>query len=107
MELIPKEIEKILPPLGNPTEKNIDSLTCKVKLFTPDSNWTWYLLAYDPEEKIAFAFVDGMEPEFGLVSIAELEMVTGPLGLKVERDLYFKKTPLREIVNEAKSRMFT
>jgi hypothetical protein len=107
MKLITKEVEKQLPPLGTLGNKSIDEITCTVKFFTPDSSWTWFILEYDPEERIAFAFVVGMECEFGLVSISELELVTGPMGLKVERDMYFQPTPLRRIVEEAKSRMFT
>ena len=35
-----------------------------------------------------------MEKELGYFTLAELESVTGPGGLKIERDLYFKPQPL-------------
>ncbi len=44
-----------------------------------------------------FGAVSGMEFELGDFSLRELEQVTGSLGLHVERDLYFKPTPLSKI----------
>ena len=38
-----------------------------------------------------------MEFELGNFSLSELQETTGPLGLHVERDLYFKPTPLSKI----------
>lgn len=63
-----------------------------VKLFTPDAGCTWLLTELDPEDPdIAFGLCDlGMGcPELGSVRISELETVRGPLGLPIERDLYF------------------
>ena len=63
-----------------------------VKLFTPDANCTWLLTELDPEDPdIAFGLCDfGLGfPELGTVRISELESIRGPLGLPVERDLYF------------------
>jgi hypothetical protein len=44
--------------------------------------------------------VDGFEKELGYFNLSELEEVTGPMGLPIERDLYFKPTPLEEIAPE-------
>ena len=63
-----------------------------VKLFTPDANCTWLLSELDPSDAdLAFGLCDlGLGyPELGSVRISELEAVRGPLGLAVERDLYF------------------
>ena len=63
-----------------------------VKFFTPDANCTWLLTELDPEgPDIAFGLCDlGLGfPELGTVRISELESVRGPMGLSVERDLYF------------------
>lgn len=64
-----------------------------VKLFTPDANATWLLTELDPRDDTrAFGLCDlglGL-PELGYVSLYELESVRGPLGLRVERDLYFE-----------------
>lgn len=64
-----------------------------VKLFTPDAQCTWLLTELDPcDDDIAFGLCDlGMgTPELGSVSIAELESVRGPLGLAIERDIWFR-----------------
>lgn len=63
-----------------------------VKLFTPDASCTWLLTELDPEDPdIAFGLCDlGLGfPELGAVRISELDSVRGPMGLPVERDLYF------------------
>ena len=67
------------------------------KLFTPDSSWTWFVLAYDPEERLAFGLVDGAVAELGYFSITELDSVRGPWGLPIERDICFNPTPLSEL----------
>lgn len=94
MELIPKEIEKQLPPLYS-QEDLADLAPVIVHLFTPDSNWDWFISEFDPKEKLAFGLVDGFEEELGYFSIHELENVTGPLGMKIERDLYWIPKPLK------------
>lgn len=64
-----------------------------VKLFTPDAGCTWLLTEIDPDDTdIAFGLCDlGMGfPELGSVSLSEITSVRGPLGLPIERDLWFK-----------------
>ena len=66
-----------------------------VKLFTPDGNATWLLTELDPNgEHLAFGLCDlGLgDPELGYVSLHELAAARGPLGLPLERDLYFAPT---------------
>ncbi len=73
-----------------------------VKLFTPDANCTWLLTVLDPQGDNAFGLCDlGMGfPELGAVSIRELEALRGPLGLPIERDLYWTPKPLETIAPE-------
>ena len=61
-----------------------------VKLFDPCGSATWLLT--EIEGDIAFGLCDlGMgSPELGSVSITELEAITGPLGIGIERDQYFE-----------------
>lgn len=64
-----------------------------VKLFTPDAGATWLLSEADPEEPMrCFGLCDLGQgfPELGWVDITEIQALRGPLGLPVERDLYFK-----------------
>ncbi len=94
MHLLTNELRKKLPALGA-TEKQEDPQVL-LKLFTPDSNWTWYVTEFDGKDTF-FGLVVGFEVELGYFSLSELEATTGPLGLHVERDLYFKPTPLSEV----------
>ena len=55
----------------------------------------WYGTEFDGRDKF-FGLVDGFE-RTGCFSLAELKSVRGPLGLPVERDLYFNPTPLSEL----------
>ena len=74
-----------------------DEAIVYAKLFTPDSNWTWYVTEYDPIDRVCFGLVVGFVPELGYFSIDELEEVTGPMGLHIERDLYFEPQPLKNV----------
>ena len=64
-----------------------------VKLFTPDANATWLLAWLEPDDPdVAFGLCClGLgTPEAGTVRLSEIAAVRGPLGLPVERDLWFK-----------------
>ena len=96
MQLINEEIKNILPKLYEQDNKNLNAIAY-VKFFTPDSNWTWYATEFDGED-IFFGLVDGFCKELGYFSLSELKSVRGPLGLKIERDLYFEPTTLKELM---------
>jgi hypothetical protein len=75
---------------GTPAELDLEPV---VKLFNPCGAATWLLTEIDPDdETVAWGLCDlGMGfPEFGTVSLAELEHYRGRLGLGIERDLHFK-----------------
>lgn len=95
MKLLTKAIAKQIPPLYS-QEKSGDSAIAYLKLFTPDSNWTWYVTEMDPETGECFGLVYGLEREFGYFSLPELEALRGPLGLPVERDRFFDPTPIKD-----------
>lgn len=97
MELLTAELRKSLPPLYA-QEKNDDPLV-HIKFFTPDSNWTWYVTegSKNEEDFVFFGYVMGLEEEWGYFSLSELASARGPLGLAVERDLYFVPTPFSKI----------
>ena len=95
MKLLTEEIKKVLPKLYEQDGKGLNAIAY-VKFFTPDSNWTWYVTEFDGKD-IFFGLVCGFEKELGYFSLSELESVKGPLGLKIERDLYFKPTMLKNL----------
>ena len=97
--LIPKEILDTLPDFYA-SEDTTDPL-CQVKLFTPDANWTWYIIELSNEDgSTCYGYVKGFENELGYFSLEEIENVRGALKLPVERDLFFEPTKLSEIMNK-------
>jgi len=99
MKLLTQEIRRKLPPLYS-QEKLGGKAMVHVKFFTPDSSWTFWATEFDPKDGLFFGLVEGHERELGYFSLAEMQQVRGPLGLPVERDLYFKPKTLEEIAPE-------
>jgi Protein of unknown function (DUF2958) len=79
-----------------------------VKIFSPIGAATWLLCSLDGgDPDIAEGLCDlGFGcPEIGFVRISELESCVLPLGLRLERDLYFKPSKtLREYADDARLR---
>ena len=95
--LIPKEIRETLPDLYA-SEDTIDPL-CQIKLFTPDANWTWFIIELSQEDKsTCYGYVKGLENELGYFSLEEIESVRGALNLPVERDLSFEPMLLSKVM---------
>lgn len=90
MELLTEELRKTLPPLYS--QEGDDNPTIHIKFFTPDSEWTWFVTEGSEQdgEFVFFGFVEGQAQEWGYFLLSELEAARGPLGLEIERDLYFK-----------------
>jgi len=94
MKLLTAEIRRRLPALYT-TQDDPDPIV-QVRLFTPWTNWTWNITEFDGED-LLFGLVEGFETEWGYSSLAELEAIRGPGGLRIERDLYFDPTPVSEV----------
>lgn len=90
-----KDINKI-PKLYEQDSKGANAVAY-VKLFTPDSNFTWYITELDPEEGLCFGLIDGFEKELGYFSLNEIEEIKGPYGLEIERDITFQPTKLKNL----------
>ena len=96
MSLIAKDIVNKIPNLYE--TENQEEKICYVKLFLPNSNWTWYIIEIDKQDNnTCFGFVDGLEQELGYFTIKELENLRGQFGLKVELDSSFTPTKLSKI----------
>lgn len=94
MQLLTAALRRTIPKLyasdGHPNP------TVQAKLFTPWTNWTWYVIEFDGEDT-CFGLVEGHERELGYFSLSELESIMGPGGLRIERDLHFKPIDLTEL----------
>jgi hypothetical protein len=97
MQLLPDELRAQLPALY--AQEKVEDPIVHIKFFTPDSGWTWYVTEGQPEEDdfLFFGFVIGLEPEWGYFQLSELETNRGPLGLPIERDLYFRPAPISQV----------
>ena len=96
MKLLTKENLKALPAQGSTIGQGEDAIA-QVKFFTPWAGWPWYAVEYNPECKLFYGLVDGFDQEVGYWTLEDLENAVGPMGMKIERDRYFKRTPLREL----------
>ena len=94
-KLIPQILLSDIPDLYA-TEGEINPL-CYVKLFTPDSNWTWYIIEVSKTDNTCYGYVNGLDSELGYFDLSEIELLNGPLGLAVERDLSFTPTTFSTI----------
>jgi len=97
MKLLTKEIKDRLPEWRS-TEGQEDPMIV-AKFFAPMSNWTWYVIEGRPYAGTweFFGLVFGHYEELGYFTLQELESVTLPLGLKVERDIHWKPKPISQV----------
>ena len=99
MKLLTKEVLKKLPNIGD-NEKNNREHIAHVKLFG-GSCFSWFISEYNPDTKMCFGWVQGLENELGFFSLIELESIKfPPFGLPIERDMWFESTPLKELMNK-------
>lgn len=96
MELMNESIKQTLPALGT-TDGQGDDAIVRVRFFNPCGAGTWLATEFDGRDTFfGWAEIYPGEGEFGYFSLSELRSVKGPLGLGIERDLYFTPCPLRE-----------
>ena len=103
-KLMTKELGEKIPALyANENAPDYDAVLAHVKLFTPFSNWTWFITEWEAETGLCFGLVQGFEEELGYFSLDELAEVTvfGQVPA-VERDLYWKPTTLGEIRRQSR-----
>ena len=87
---------------GTPDELDFKPV---VKLFNPCGAATWLLTEINPDDHtLALGLCDpGLGfPEFGTVSLTELQAYRGRLGLGIERDRHFEANkPISAYIEEA------
>lgn len=95
-DLLSKNLAKKIPKLYDTEYEPTEDKVAAVKFFHPVSGWAWYVIEYDGND-LCFGLVHGHETEFGYFSLAELSKVTDPLGLRIERDIFFRPTRVKEL----------
>ena len=96
MKLLTKELINKLPKLG--AIKDQEDPKALVKLFTPWTDWTWYILEYDSETEQCYGIADGFFKELGYFDLKEIKEITGPGGIEIERDKHFEPKNISEIM---------
>ena len=99
--LISSEILRALPEPGTTAEEKAEDHTVYAHFFCGSVD-VWMVDLVEPETGVAFGFVRlaGMEDsaEWGYFSIPELLSVrVPPFGFPVERDLFWRPTPAKNI----------
>ena len=94
MKLLDKETKSILPALYSTEDTPCSEKTIVCKFFNPMGAGTWYIAEGSEQEDgdwLFFGYCDlGFgSPEWGYVSLNELQSVKLPFGLGIERDIYF------------------
>lgn len=102
MKLLTKAIEEKLAKTPLYSQEKNPNPEIIVKFFTPWSNWSWFVTEGSKEDGDwrFFGMVHGQEKELGYFLLSELESVTGPHGLKIERDMYFDGKHLQDLRKE-------
>ena len=94
MQLLTKDLTTKLPFLYSQEYEDDPIVICK--FFAPWNSWKWYAIEFDGKD-LFFGYVAGDVPELGYFSLAELQIVKGPMGLVIERDMWFRPCRLSEI----------
>lgn len=105
MKLLTKELLKKFEEQGSTENMSPNEIKVIAKYFNPVGNGTWYAVEWLPEDEVFFGFVslyNDWNDELGYFSLEELESYQGPLGLGIERDLYFGDHTLQEILDGAR-----
>ncbi len=98
-QLMTQKLADTIPAIySNEKVSDYDAVLAHAKLFSPYSNWTWFITEMDPETGQCFGLVEGFEREIGYFDLTELAETTvfGDVPA-VERDLYWQPRTLGEI----------
>ena len=98
-QLMTEKLADTIPAIGaTENARDYDDVLARAKLFSPFSNWTWYITEMDRETGQCFGLVEGLETELGYFDLTELGETTVLGGVPaVERDLYWQPITLGEI----------
>ena len=102
-ELMTKELGEKIPALdASQNVEDSDDVVAHLKLFSPYSNWTWYVTEWEAETGLCFGLVEGFDTEWGYFGLGELAETTVFGGVPaIERDLYWEPKTIGEITRES------
>jgi hypothetical protein len=97
MELLSQDLLRRFAEVGDQEGKDAIVIA---HYFNPCGAGNWYATEFDVETGEFFGYVSifgDHNDEWGYFSLAELESYQGPLGLGIERDLYWKEKRFSQI----------
>ncbi len=92
MKLMTKEIETMLPGIGETDNLPKEQTKVPLKIFDPCGRGTWFVTEFDGRDLMYGYCVSPLGPdcdELGYMSFTELSSVKNRLGLGLERDLHW------------------
>lgn len=97
MKLLTKALERKIPKLYS--QENNPDPTVVTKFFCPWGGATWWIIEGERRDDDYLMFGLAMlftpqEAELGYISLNELLSISGPFGLKIERDMYWSPVQL-------------
>ena len=101
MLLLTKELIERFEKVGSQTEIEDPIAICK--FFNPVGHGYWFATEYYPKERVFYGYVSlfgDWNDEWGTFALDELESIRGLGGLGIERDRFFKETPMSEIIKK-------
>lgn len=105
-KLLTKSVIKDFEKQGDTSQKKAADIKVICKLFNPVGAGTWWL--YERiDDDVFMCFAELGDPTFaecGTVSMSELINLNLPFGLKIERDKYFTKKTLQEVIDSVKGK---
>ena len=99
MKLMTAELEKRFAQVGS--QEKVKDPVIVAKFFNPVGFETWYATEYDPATKVFFGYASifgDWNDEWGSFSLEELESCRVPLGLSIERDLYWTEKRASSVI---------
>jgi len=98
-QLMTQKLADTIPAIyANERVTDYETVLVHAKLFSPHSNWAWFITEMDHATGACFGLVDGLEKEIGYFDLTELAETTVFGGVPaVERDLYWEPRTLGEI----------
>ena len=99
MELLTEAISDQLKAQWRKTgEISDDEVTVHLKIFDPYSAVTWWITEQNPQnpdELFGLCYI--FEQEWGYIFLSELQTDKGPLGIGLERDLYWRPITVKQL----------
>ncbi len=99
MKLLTKEILAAFAKQGDTRHKKAADILVICKFFNPGGAGTWFAVEFDPGDRTFFGYATIQCGELGRFSLDELEAFRGRWGLRIERDMHWRRRSLQEVID--------